>query len=66
MQDVLGLHASGDKKIPKFVKQYANLKEDVLAAVSSYVSEVKDKSFPGSQTVYCSTEPEIVKKVSNK
>jgi 3-methyl-2-oxobutanoate hydroxymethyltransferase len=43
LHDVLGLF---DKFIPKFVKQYANLKPEVLKAIASYKKEVEEGIFP--------------------
>lgn len=40
--DVLGL----SEFVPSFVKQYANLKEDIIKAYSAYVSDVKELRFP--------------------
>lgn len=43
LHDVLGLF---DRFIPKFVKQYANLKPEVLKAIASYKKEVEKGIFP--------------------
>ncbi|MBM4304034.1 MAG: 3-methyl-2-oxobutanoate hydroxymethyltransferase [Deltaproteobacteria bacterium] len=43
LQDFLGLNTDFQ---PKFVKQFARLAEQTRAAVSTYASEVKQKSFP--------------------
>lgn len=42
-QDMLGLT---DGFNPKFLKQYANLREQIVAAVGQYVTDVKDGTFP--------------------
>lgn len=42
-QDLLGMHV---KKIPKFVKQYADLKTMMTNAVQQYKTDVKTESFP--------------------
>jgi 3-methyl-2-oxobutanoate hydroxymethyltransferase len=48
IDDMLGLTI----KPPKFVKQYANLKEDIRSAVKAYVADVKDKKFPSEENCY--------------
>jgi len=45
MHDVLGMF---DRFMPKFIKKYANLKSDAIAAVSKYREEVENGTFPGS------------------
>ena len=37
---------------PKFVKQYANVAEIIVNAMSEYVSEVKELKFPEDKHVY--------------
>lgn len=44
LDDMLGL--SGDP-VPKFVKAYASLRQDIEKAVRLYQSEVKEKKYPG-------------------
>lgn len=46
MHDVLGLF---DRFIPKFVKRYANLKEDSLKALKIYKDEVENGTFPSER-----------------
>lgn len=43
IHDILGLF---DKFVPPFVKQYANLKDEMVKAAKSYIEEVKDEKFP--------------------
>lgn len=43
LHDVLGLF---DRFVPKFVKQYANLKPEILKAIASYKKEVEEGIFP--------------------
>jgi len=50
--DMLGLF-SGLK--PKFVKQFADLGDQAVAAIGRYVSEVRDGTFPGPEHVYGET-----------
>ncbi len=44
--DMVGLF---DKFVPKFVKQYAHIRETILDALGAYRSEVQDGSFPGPE-----------------
>lgn len=46
LHDVLGLF---ERFIPKFVKRYANLKEDAVRAVRQYKDEVERDIFPGKE-----------------
>ncbi len=46
LHDLLGLF---ERFVPKFVKQYANLKEDALRAVKEYISEVEEGLFPSEE-----------------
>lgn len=41
--DIIGY---GSVHVPKFVKQHANIAEEIKRAVSAYVSEVKNREFP--------------------
>jgi 3-methyl-2-oxobutanoate hydroxymethyltransferase len=45
-QDLLGMF---EKFVPKFVKQYAKLSNDIRSAISSYIREVKSGEFPGEE-----------------
>lgn len=45
IHDMLGLH----KNKLRFVKQYANLSDDIRQAVSAYKKDVEDKQFPAAQ-----------------
>jgi 3-methyl-2-oxobutanoate hydroxymethyltransferase len=47
--DLVGL---SDGHLPKFVKQYANLSGDILAALRAYVQEVRTGRFPEAQHTY--------------
>lgn len=46
LHDVIGLF---ERFVPKFVKKYANMKEDVLKAIKEYKSEIEDGSFPSEK-----------------
>jgi 3-methyl-2-oxobutanoate hydroxymethyltransferase len=47
--DLLGL-TSG--RLPRFVKQYADLRSEVAGAVKAFVSEVADGEYPGPEHTY--------------
>ncbi len=49
ISDILGLYT---EFVPKHAKRYAKLAEEIKAAVSSYVSEVKSGLFPTSEHSY--------------
>ena len=46
LHDVIGLF---ERFVPKFVKKYANVKDDVLKAIQSYREEVEDTIFPSKE-----------------
>ncbi len=47
--DMLGLY---DDFKPKFVKRYANLKQDAISGIKAYISEVKNSEFPSPEYSY--------------
>jgi 3-methyl-2-oxobutanoate hydroxymethyltransferase len=51
--DVLGLH---DGHIPKFVRKYANLQADAIAALESFFRDVESGDFPGEEESYSMSE----------
>ncbi|WP_294377275.1 3-methyl-2-oxobutanoate hydroxymethyltransferase [uncultured Clostridium sp.] len=55
-QDMLGMF---DDYVPKFVKQYANIGSVMREAISSYVKEVKEVSFPEEKHTYKIDENEL-------
>ena len=54
--DVLGLF---DRFTPKFVKQYANVGQDILEALQRYVEDVEDGRFPAEEHTYPIDEDEL-------
>jgi 3-methyl-2-oxobutanoate hydroxymethyltransferase len=44
--DMIGLF---DKFVPKFVKQYANIRKNILDALTEYKEEVREVKFPASE-----------------
>lgn len=59
IQDVLGMY---DAFTPKFVKQYANLKDSIQGAVKSYCEEVKNTSFPEEKHTF-KIDEEVLEKL---
>jgi 3-methyl-2-oxobutanoate hydroxymethyltransferase len=51
--DVLGIE---DRITPKFVRRYASLKADAVAALSTWVDDVRAKRFPGDGESYHLTD----------
>jgi 3-methyl-2-oxobutanoate hydroxymethyltransferase len=51
--DVLGLE---DRLAPKFVRRYANLRTDAVAALRAFATDVRDGSFPSESETYHVTE----------
>ncbi|MBM3671435.1 MAG: 3-methyl-2-oxobutanoate hydroxymethyltransferase [Actinobacteria bacterium] len=49
MHDLLGLE---DRKPPKFVRRYADLANDAIAAVSHFADDVRNGRFPSSDETY--------------
>ncbi|SHH02652.1 3-methyl-2-oxobutanoate hydroxymethyltransferase [Tepidibacter thalassicus] len=57
--DMLGMFSDFT---PKFVKKYANLKENILHAIKRYISEVKSSEFPSEEHTF-SIDEDILKKL---
>ena len=51
--DIMGLYTG---KTPKFVKQYASVREIMLKGVQDYISEVKGSYFPEEKHSYTMAE----------
>jgi len=49
LHDLLGLNSG---HVAKFVKQYANLRNDALNGIKKYVSDVQDGGFPSEKYSY--------------
>ncbi len=54
-QDMLGLRRA---KMPRFVKQYANLAEVIAQAAGAYVEDVRHGTFPSEEHTFGSTVPQ--------
>ena len=46
LHDLIGLF---DRFVPKFVKKYANVSDDILTALNTYAKEVETGEFPGPE-----------------
>ena len=55
IDDILGKYPGN---VPKFVKQYANIKETIKEAVTSYNNEVKEGLFPYKENTFNLTDEE--------
>lgn len=49
----------GVKRLPKFVKSYGNVGEQIVSSLSAYVEEVKDSSFPDREHSFTMKEEEM-------
>lgn len=58
IHDVLGIF---DKFTPKFVKKYAELNGQIIAALNTYAKEVQDGTFPDEEHSFGMKEEEIKK-----
>ncbi len=47
--DVLGLY---DTRLPRFVKQYADLRQTIIQAFTTYAEDVKTRQFPAEEHLY--------------
>lgn len=62
IHDLLGLF---DRYIPKFVKRYANLGEDMQKAINAYCSEVREGIFPDEEHSF-SMSKEIAEQLADE
>ncbi len=53
--DLLGM-CDGTRRAPKFVRRYADLEDDAVAAVSAFVDDVRTGTFPSSSETYHMTD----------
>lgn len=56
LYDLLGLF---DRFVPKFVKRYARLDQEVKNALTTYAAEVADGTFPGPEHSFSGKEDEL-------
>ena len=53
--DLLGIY---DTRLPRFVKQYTNLRQIIIEALKAYNADVKNRSFPAEEHTYPMTAGE--------
>jgi len=58
MHDMLGLY---EKFLPKFVKVYCDLSEEITSALKAFTADVKNGKFPGSEHSYNMAVEELEK-----
>jgi 3-methyl-2-oxobutanoate hydroxymethyltransferase len=60
LEDMLGL----SPRVPKFVKEYAQIGAGIEAAVKAFAGEVRTRAFPSGEYTYpmCEDAPEVTKK----
>ncbi|MCK5099489.1 MAG: 3-methyl-2-oxobutanoate hydroxymethyltransferase, partial [Desulfobacteraceae bacterium] len=49
LPDMLGI---SNRKVPKFVKKFADLNTDILNGLNEFAKQVKEKSFPSKEYEY--------------
>jgi 3-methyl-2-oxobutanoate hydroxymethyltransferase len=54
--DLVGLY---DEHVPKYVRQYASIKPEMIDAVARYASDVRSGRFPGPENEYRIDEAEL-------
>ncbi len=59
--DMLGLF---DKFVPRFVKQYKQIGEEIIKALQSFNEEVKQKQFPSEEHVFSGISREDIEEIS--
>ena len=55
IHDILGLF---ERFVPKFVKRYTNLSDEIRKAISEYIADVKEKRFPEKEHSFFMSEDE--------
>lgn len=60
--DLVGLY---DAHVPRYVKQYASVKSDMVAAVTRYAADVRERRFPGPENEY-GIDPSELKRLRDK
>lgn len=61
-QDALGINTG---KLPRFVKQFANVGQEIINGVNSYINDVKNHSFPAEEHTY-KIDDDLFKKLESE
>lgn len=61
-QDALGINQG---KLPRFVKQFSNVGQEIINGVKSYIDEVRNKTFPAEEHTYKMDE-DLYKKLESE
>ena len=56
--DLVGLY---DEHVPRYVRQYASIKAEMIAAVARYAADVRARRFPGRENEYGIEETELAR-----
>jgi 3-methyl-2-oxobutanoate hydroxymethyltransferase len=56
--DLVGLY---DEHVPKYVRQYASIKSEMIDAVARYAADVRMRRFPGRENEYVMPDAELTK-----
>jgi 3-methyl-2-oxobutanoate hydroxymethyltransferase len=62
LHDLLSVHTG---HVPKFVRQFADVRAEMLRGVSAYATAVRDRSFPGPEHAY-SIPPEELERLRSR
>jgi 3-methyl-2-oxobutanoate hydroxymethyltransferase len=60
-EDMLGFL---DGHVPKFVKKYENLHQNMNKAIKNYADEVRKREFPAEEHTYKANKPQAIKRAS--
>jgi 3-methyl-2-oxobutanoate hydroxymethyltransferase len=61
--DLLGIH--GDRRLPKFVKRYADLHGEMVRALGDYAADVRTRRFPAPEHTY-GIAPEELQRLADR
>ena len=62
MEDMLGL----SPRVPKFVKEFGKVGEAIREAISSYATEVRNRTFPAPDHTYAMKDAKVASSAKRK